>query len=342
MKKLTKKRKIIIIVLTVFIVLIGCAIGIPYYIAMNQLSKIQYTPLPEKNEEKGIDTKIYTPDKEDILDDYTNIMLIGVDARDPDEASRSDSMMIATIDRKHKKIKLTSVMRDMLVDMEGKGPMKGLNQDRLNHAYAYGGAALTVKTVNENFKTDIKDFVKIDFFGLEKIIDAVGGVEIEVKQSEVTYLNNYIGEVSKIEKDDNPPYVKQAGKQLLNGRQAVGYARIRYVGNGDYERTARQRKILSLLVEKLSKLSILELNSVIGEMLPHVETSLEKSEILDLAKDVALGGIRKVEQLRLPLDKYQKVVYPRDTYFIDWDRAPNLEALHKFIYEEDFNSEVTK
>jgi LCP family protein required for cell wall assembly len=342
MKKMSRKKKVIITVSAVILVLLLTAVGVPYYIAMNQLSKMEYTPLPKEDKELNIDTNIYTPEKKDVYDDYMNIMLIGVDARDPDEGSRSDVMMIATIDKKHGKIKLASLMRDMIVDMEGKGPMKGQSQDRLNHTYAYGKAPLTVKVVNENFKTNIKDFVKVDFFGMEKIIDYIGGVDIEIKQSEVSILNNYIREVSKIEKDDNPPFVKESGKQHLNGRQAVAYSRIRYVGNGDYERTARQRKVLAALVGKLSSLSPIELNNAIGEIMPYVETSLSKSTILNLAKDFVTQGMNKVEQMRLPLDNHNKVIYPNGVYFIGWDKGPNLEALHKFIYEEDFDPATIK
>lgn len=342
MKKFSRKKKIVISVISVILGLIIGAVGTTYYIAMNQLGKMTYTPLTPEEKELEIDTKIYTPEKENVYDQYRNIMLIGVDARDPDEGSRSDVMMIATMDKKHNKIKLASLMRDMIVDMEGKGPMKGQNQDRLNHTYAYGKAPLTVKTVNANFKTNIKDFVKVDFFGMEKIIDYVGGVDIELKQSEIKVLNSYISEVSKIEKDENPPYLQSGGKQHLSGRQAVAYARIRYIGNGDYERTARQRKVLTALVGKLAGLNPLELNNAIGELMPYVETSLDKGTILSLAKDVVTHGMSKVEQMRLPIDNHNKVIYPNGVYFIGWDKEPNLEALHKFIYEEDFDPTTIK
>ena len=342
MKKMTRKKKIILSVAAVLVVLLLAAVGVPYYMAMDQLGKMEYTPLPDDEKELSIDEGYYAPEKEEVFANYMNIMLIGVDARDPDEGSRSDVMMIATIDKKHGKIKLTSLMRDMIVDMEGKGPMKGQSQDRLNHTFAYGKAPLTVKVVNENFKTNIKDFVKVDFFGMEKIINYIGGVEIELKQSEISVLNGYIREVSKIEKDENPPYLKDGGKQLLNGRQAVAYSRIRYVGNGDYERTARQRKVLTALVNKLSKLNPLELNNAIGELMPYVETSLSKGTILNLAKDFVTHGMNKVEQLRLPLDNHNKVIYPNGVYFIGWDKGPNLEALHKFMYEEDFDPATLK
>lgn len=337
-KKPINKKKRVLIVATVIIIIIGLIIGIPYYMLNKQLSKIHKTELPTNI---GIDANSYSEKNKELQDNYINILLIGVDARDPDVSSRSDSMMIATIDKKHDKIKLSSLMRDMIVDTTGHGPMEGLNQDRLNHTYAYGGAALTLKTVNENFKMNIKNYVEVDFFGLEKIIDQVGGVEINVTSEELPYLNSYVKEVSNIEKA-KPTLITKSGLQILNGKQAVGYARIRYVGKSDFERTERQRKVLTKVLEKLSKMNVLQLNNAIGEMMPNVTTSMNQSEIINLSKDVLLNKISKVDQLRIPIDGHNSTVYVRDTYFLGWDKKENLEALHKFIYEEDYNEELIK
>ncbi|GFZ34407.1 LytR family transcriptional regulator [Clostridium zeae] len=337
-KKPINKKKRVLIISTVVIIIIGLVIGIPYYMLNSQLSKIHKTNLPTNI---GIDSNSYSEKNKELQDNYINILLIGVDARDPDVSSRSDSMMIATIDKKHDKIKLSSLMRDMIVDTTGHGPMDGLNQDRLNHTYAYGGAALTLKTINENFKMNIKNYVEVDFFGLEKIIDQVGGVEINVTSEELPYLNSYVKEVANIEKV-TPTLVTKSGLQVLNGKQAVGYARIRYVGRSDFERTERQRAVLTKLLEKLSKMNVLQLNNAIGEMMPNVTTSMDKSEIMGLSKDVLLNKINKVEQLRIPIDGHNSTVYVRNTYFLGWDKKENLEALHKFIYEEDYNEESIK
>ncbi|MBK1813931.1 LCP family protein [Clostridium sp. YIM B02505] len=340
-KKPINKKKRALIVVTVIVIIIGLVFGIPYYMINRQFSKINTTTISRDNSKLGIDSNAYNEKNKELQNDYINILLMGVDARAVDQDARSDSMMIATIDKKHNKIKLSSLMRDMIVDMTGHGPMEGLNQDRLTHTYAYGKGELTLKTINENFKMNIKNFVEVDFFGLEKIIDQVGGVEINVTSEEVPYLNSYVKEVANIEKV-KPTLVTKPGLQLLNGKQAVGYARIRYVGKSDFQRTERQRTVLTKMVEKLSKMNLLELNTAIGEMLPNVTTTMDRSDIISLSKDVLLKKINKVDQLRIPIDGHNSTIYVRNTYFLGWDKKENIEALHKFIYEEDYNEESIK
>ncbi len=173
---------------------------------------------------------------------------------------------------------------------------------------------------------------------MEKVVDAIGGIEIDVKEAEIPVMNNYIRELSRLQNDSTPPLVTKAGKQLLNGRQTLGYCRIRYVGNRDFERTLRQRNVLTKIFNKIISQDIIKITEVIGEALPYVETSLEKKEIINLAKEVITNGVKDVEQFRLPLE--DKVIYIRNEYFLGWDRQKNLEALHKFIYEEDYDENV--
>lgn len=135
-------------------------------------------------------------------------------------------------------------MRDSYVDIEGHGKTK------LNHAYAYGGPELAIKTINSNFKLNIRDFVAVDFYGLENIIDTVGGVEIPVRSDEIKYINSYMQGTAKVE-NKAVQEVQNPGLQNLNGMQAVAYARIRYTSGGDYERTERQRTILTAVMNKI-------------------------------------------------------------------------------------------
>jgi|BioPla2DNA2_1021312.scaffolds.fasta_scaffold11833_3 LCP family protein required for cell wall assembly len=338
MRKLKKRTKVILIVFITLISLVAIAAGGMYYVAMKQLDKVKYSPLPKDKKEIGIDENIYTEENEGIKGNYINILLIGIDARHPEDFARCDTMIVATIDKKHKKLKLSSIMRDMVVTMEGRGTMEGLNTDRINQSYGYGGAPLTTKVINENFKTNVQDFVKIDFSGMEKVVDAIGGIEIDVKEAEIPVMNNYIRELSRLQNDSTPPLVTKAGKQLLNGRQTLGYCRIRYVGNRDFDRTLRQRNVLTEIFSKVTSQDITKIMEVTSEVLPYVETSLEKKEIINLAKEVITNGVKDVEQFRLPLE--DKVIYIRNEYFLGWDRQKNLEALHKFIYEEDYDENV--
>ncbi len=330
-KKTSKKKKwkVVIIILLVLCVLAA----IPFYIITSKLGKINTTKITENPSELKIDeNKFNTPDKNE--NDFINVLLLGIDSRDTStDPGRSDSMIIATIDKKHNKIKLTSLMRDTLVDMTGHGPMEGLNQDRLNHTYAYGGALLTIQTINQNFDMNLKNYVKVDFWGLEKIIDSIGGVNIDVKQDEIQYINAYMTETAKIKKESFIT-VKKAGMQKLDGRQAVAYSRIRYIGT-DYERTERQRKVLSEVFKNISQKNTLELYKAIDTILPYVETSFTKTELIGLASSVALNKITTIEQYRIPEDKLGFTTYVNNQYFIGWKKDETVTNLHKFIFETE-------
>lgn len=331
MKKLKLKKKILIVIIILVIILLS-VIGGSYLYYGSKISKIKHVQIPVKREELNIAPTI----PKSLDDDYVNILLLGIDTRNVDtDPGRSDTNLILSIDKKHNKIKLTSIMRDSLMTMTGHGPMEGQNQDRLNHAYAYGGALLTIKTINENFKLNIQNYVKVDFAGLEDIIDYVGGVQINISSEEIAVANNYIKEEAKLI-NKPPTLLNKAGLQNLNGMQALGYSRIRYVGNADYQRTERQRTVLDELIKKLSSVGITKMPEVLDTLLPYTETSLSKGKITDLGTYILLNKVSKVEQNRLPLDDASKWtdVY-KGTYFLVWDKDKNIDELHKFIFEED-------
>lgn len=322
-RKMSKKKKVLISILSILLclVLVG---GLYTYI---QLNKVKSGTLSKSDSDLGITNTI---EKELESKDVTNIALFGVDSREAgmDKGSRSDSIMILSIDKEHNKLKLSSIMRDTYVSVDGHGKTK------ITHAYAYGGPQLAVKTINENFNMNIKDYVTVDFFGLEKIINSVGGVQINLEKAEVPVMNNYITETSKIEKT-TPTYVKNFGLQNLNGSQAVAYARIRYVGNADYERTERQRKVLEQVIQKVTKGGITKLPSLINTMLPFVETSMSKTDILAAGTTVLTKKITTLVQFRLPEDGYGKGQTINKVYYLVTDLNVAKAHLYKFIYEEE-------
>lgn len=322
-KKKRKKKKVILISFGLVIALI---ISICVGYVTTEFSKIKRTAISDSNADLGISSDAAAQSKNP--DAPINILLLGTDRRNTHENGNSDSIMIATIDRKYKKIKLSSIMRDSRVSIDKVGLGK------INEAYARGGAQLMIKTINENFNTDIRDFVSVDFFGLEKIIDAVGGISIDVKQAEIPIMNQYIKEVSDLEKQ-TPPFIKSAGMQKLSGRQAVAYSRIRYVGNGDYERTERQRTVLSEMFDKVKNEGLSGYQKLINEILPNTETSLSMSEILGDAKDVVTSGTKTVEQSRFPTDSDSHTAMINGVSYIVIDNMNNTkDKLHKFIYDD--------
>lgn len=331
-----KGKKVIIIISAS--VLMALVIGIFIYVYI-LLESINIKKLPNTNEELGIsnaecginDEKINTvplPEHKDAKEkaDITNIVLFGLDRRNPDAASRSDSIIVVSLDRKNEKVKVSSLMRDMYVQIPGKG------DNRINAAYAYGGPQLAIKTINSNFGLDIKNYVTVDFFGCEKLIDKLGGVDIDIKSYEVRELNDKISEVDKIEGNKNTDYVSKPGFQTLDGRQAVAYSRIRYVGNADYERTERQRMVLNEAFKKIKAQGLLKFPNTVETILPYVETSLSKTEIMDLALDAIKFNTDDIVQFRLPANGYfiSRNIRGMDVLVPNIEENKNL--LHGFIY----------
>jgi LCP family protein required for cell wall assembly len=255
-----------------------------------------------------------------------NIALFAVDRRNKNDEGNSDVIMIITIDQVTKKIKMSSIMRDTYVNIEGKG------MDKINAAFAIGGPQLAIKTINQNFDMDIQDYINVDFFGTAKMIDALGGVEINVKPEEIPYLNNYLKEISIIE--NIPPVdVTSPGIQKLNGRQTVAYTRIRAVGRGDYERTERQRSVLIALFSKM-KGSGPELYPVfMNQILPNMETSLSGMSLFKIGGDILNSKTKLIEQARFPLDAASKGIRVNNTWYLSADLKINTAALHNFIYK---------
>lgn len=304
-------------------------LGILVAYGYNLLNKIDNVEIPKDDWSLGI--------KDDVVEDRNviNIALFGLDANPNDEPSRSDSIMIASLDKVHKKIKLTSIMRDTYLYIPDHG------NDKANHAYAFGGGELAVRTINQNFDMNIRDFVTIDFFGLEKIIDALGGIEVDVKANEVSYVNRGVRDANRLD-DSYGSSISSSGPQILTGRQAVAYSRIRKTGDGDFERTERQRFVLEELIHMGLNAGITQYPNLLNTALPLVETSLDKKEILSLGSFVFTSGIDKVEKYRIPLNKYlideringAAVLVPNTL-------QDNVDALKAFIYDdirEDINT----
>ncbi|MPW25664.1 LytR family transcriptional regulator [Alkalibaculum sp. M08DMB] len=302
-KRGSTKKKVLISIMIIIILLIS-----GFFIAYNLLlGGINTVDMTDDNDELNISA--------DLDKNIVNIALFGIDTRDDNyDGSRADTIMIASIDKIHKKIKLTSIMRDTYVSIPDN------KYDKINHSYAFGGPALTVKTINQNFDMNIKNYVTVNFSALEKIVDAVGGVEIDVQANEVSSVK-----------------VSSSGLQTLNGSQALDYSRIRKVGNGDYERTERQRTVLESVVMKvLNSKSLPQTLSLIETLSPYIETSFKKTEMITLASTVFTSGIKEMEDTRLPLDDYSKGGLTNGVYYLKPNNLiDNVIYLHDFIYEKE-------
>ena len=257
-----------------------------------------------------------------------NIALFGVDQREGDTAFRSDAIMVLSVDKPAGKLKLSTIMRDSLVEIEGYG------QQKITKAYYYGGPELAVKTLNQNFDLNIREYATVNFQQMAAIIDAVGGVEIDISEAERQNANNSIREQSEVA-GLPADYIESAGLQTLSGTQAVAYARIRYVGNADFERTSRQREVLRKVFDKALDMNPLQYPEFARKFLPTVETSLDLGDILSLA-DIMLKK-PTLQDVRFPTNAD---LIGNGSIMVNGENCLNLdlqstgEKLHAFIYDD--------
>ena len=288
-RKLNKRKKAIIGIFSVLLALIVFIASGYFYVrskiyrATNPVEKTAVTQDTTSEEEETVE---YTEVK-----GITNVLLIGADGTSFDsEDQRSDSILIATLDNNNKKIKLTSLYRDALVYIPGYG------ENKINASFFLGGPELLMETIKYNYDINLEKYVMINFVGFEAIIDQIGGLEIDVQQYQIHELNKYIGEAT----GGNDCPVTEPGLQLLNGKQALSYARIRKGVGDDYERTERQREVLVKVAEKLKATNPIKYLGIMNKMLDYVRTNIEPIEALNMAYTIFKFPSLVTEQLSIP------------------------------------------
>ncbi|MDE7207270.1 MAG: LCP family protein [Lachnospiraceae bacterium] len=348
-KKKAKKKSWKIVLFVVEILVICTLVGACW--VMSKANMIQHVKITdeEKKEELAIDETIA---ESEVLKGYRNIALFGVDSRQGklDKSTLSDTIMIASINLDTKEVKLVSVYRDTWLNLSND------SYNKANSAYSKGGYKQAMAMLNMNLDLDVEDFVTIGFDGLIDVIDAVGGIEIDVKQAEIQHINSYqISMVGKptgeLNANNEPNYyaepyveytpVERAGLQKLNGLQATAYARVRYVGS-DLERAQRQRTVLTKVAQKAMTLNPATLNKIANAVFPKVMTSLELSEILELLKDIASYDIG--ETTGFPFDDYIKPNgrVGNASVVVPVDLEKNVTLLHQFMFgDEDYEPSET-
>lgn len=295
-----KRWKKVLIVLTVilFIIVVG---GFGAYKYINRIKTVQ---LKGTNEELSISSETEEKSRKENI---TNILLLGID----NQENASDAMMVFSLDKDTNTAKLTSIMRDLSVDL---GP--NAEKHKINYAYNVGGVEESVKVVNREFDLDINKYVKVSFDGLVDVIDYIGGININITESE----RKIIG-------------ASKSGNVTLNGKQALAYSRIRIIDN-DYQRTSRQRKVLMAIFNKAKSISVSNYPKALADLSSNVETNLSTFELLDLAKAVMSLNSDDLEGFRIPVDGTSHDSMDKGIYYLEWDRDANKKALHEFIYGE--------
>ncbi len=296
----------IIIAIILILLLIGAGVGYSYI--NSKLNKINYQEIDENEIEvtAGIKEK---------LSEYRNIVLFGIDDADGYNG-RSDCIIIFSINETTKKVKMTSIYRDTYVEVPGHGYTK------INHAYAYGGAALAMSTINRNLDLDITEFVTINFGVVKDIVDAVGGVKITVTSQEAKQI----------------PGITKAGTQTLNGEQALAYGRIRKIDT-DYKRTERMRTVVDAVFTKVKKMSVTELNNLANKILPEIHTNITKSEITEVMTDVPSYSIGN--SMGWPYEVKGKTI-SGIWYGVPVTLKESVQKLHKELFgEEEYEASET-
>lgn len=263
-------------------------------------------------------------------DGVINILLIGNDSRQNGEDGRSDAMILLSISSKTKGIYMTSLLRDMYVEI----PRHGGN--RLNAAYSYGGAELLMETIRQNFGISVNRYVLVNFEAFANLVDSVGGVELELTSEEISYVNGYLVEYNMLldrpQGTDNMD-TSVSGLVHLNGAQALAYSRNRYIGT-DFGRTERQRKVLSAVFGKLPKAVLTNLNGLIDGLLPNLTTNLTKEECFRLSLMAAKLLNYDTVSDNIPQPGTYKNATIRGMSVLEVDFEANSGYLKKKIYGE--------
>ena len=322
-KHKNKKRralKIVLVVLVIVLVLCAGALGAAYYMLGN-LNTVDFT---ESDADLGID-------ESNGSDEVVNIALYGVDTRDfSKDTGLSDAIIVMSVDQKNNVIKMTSILRDSKVPIEGHGSQK------INHAYSYGGPVLAIKTLNQNFGLDIKEYVTVNFSQLADIVDAVGGVTLNLTPAEVSMTNSLCNQYFP-----GDPLISQSsgGDILLTGTQAVSYSRIRKL-DSDNMRASRQQNVLNGVFQRIMDMSKSEYPGFIHEFLGIVETSLDYNDIFSLSS-IAVNGFT-VENYTIPDADFETDLWGGidDTGAWVWiyDIGAAANRLHSIIYGEEYTA----
>ena len=244
--------KVLGILLIIILILVGLALGIGYAFISDKLSNVNFVDIDEANIElnSGVEQE---------LKDYRNIAIFGLDSRDNSFSnSRSDCIIIVSINKKTNDVKLTSVYRDTYVDIEGHG------LDKITHAYAYGGPELAINTLNKNLDLNITEFVTVNFDTVETIVDSIGGITLTITDSEASQIGFSSG-----------------GTYTLDGKEALAYSRIRKI-DSDYQRTERMRTVLEAVFNKVKNQELSEISNFVDIVLPHISTNMSTNSIISL------------------------------------------------------------
>lgn len=285
---------------------------------------------PEEEEQFDDNIDSYLADKRAEVANMRHLLLIGIDARPGETTGRSDTMMIVTLDPDGNVIKLTSIMRDLYVEIPGR------KNNRINATYVFGGPELLMETIELNFGVHIDHYIAVNFSMLSKLIDSIGGLTLTVENE---YYMRRINAVIKQDNrvlgiDRNDQLLTEPGEQLMTGKQAQAYARYRYgTADGDFGRTVRQREIITKIFEKLNQMTAIELMGLVVDNFDNVYTNLSVADLASYAPVLISMKDAEIQEMRLPIDGgYQSKTIAGMSVLVP-NREKNMQALLEFLGE---------
>ena len=274
-----------------------------------------------------------TEEQGTMVEGITNILLVGTDGKYIEKWNRSDSMMVVTIDSKNKDIRISSIARDTYVDIPG------YSTEKLTHAYAYEGIDLLREVFKVNFNLDIDKYIAVNFVSFMDIMDELGGVEVNVEEKDIKEINKYIDACygyykNKDEKDKE--YITKSGVQRLNGYQALAFSRIRYTDSA-FARDNRHREVAESVYKEFAQKGVETYKKCADILLNNTKTNISPMEMMNLAYTVLKINDKDIDQFQFPLEEYRNghIINKQKGWVLEWDKEPNLEAWHKFIFGEN-------
>jgi LCP family protein required for cell wall assembly len=329
--KKIKKPHIVKNIMALIIIGVFLIIGYTVSRIYSQMSKVEFEQI--NKEDLAVNSDIFDEVSDTLskseFSDVKTVVFFGVDSRETEGefSGRSDTIMIASINPKNKGISLISIPRDTYVTIPEHG------KDKINHAYSYGKEQLAIKTINQNFGLNLTEYVTIDFSGLINVINEIGGIELEITDAEMQYINGRSAEDYAISKNEVKK-LTSSGKVRLDGEQALTHSRNRTIGD-DFVRASRQRKVLEALITKISSLNPAEILNVSDTVLEEVKTNINIAGYIGSLLNVVSNKneyLKNMVSAQIPAAEYSEGKTIRGVYYFTTDYIDAKNDFIKNIY----------
>lgn len=295
-------------------------------VSSEQESRLMEETLPHLSQQETLPKE--TVEIVEYPEEQINLLIVGVDSRDMQNINtNADAILVLSINQKKGEIKLSSYQRDLYIYVPWKERFQKLN------SVMFGGPEALMNLLNYNYKLNIQKYAVVNFQALSDLVDLVGGVEVEIPDNQVLidHLNFFVGDSNRLLGGEASPAIEKPGLQTLTGRQALAFARIRYIDT-DFLRMKRQQQIIKGLFQKVKQQGPLELVHLVKTAVGYLRTNLTSLEIAGLATSVLPKLNQNLETLSVPIEGYYKGVMLKGTYYTVQALNAQLPLLHEFIY----------